>query len=151
MMTTFESLNTYTLKYTLTVPTQCFNTLHCVWRDEEAPRLIPDPTVFKPASWIEDQEPFIPDPEAQAPHDWCVRQLQHTWLCSRVTLNTLSLSCEYIRHFTLALFTFHSNTFTNLNLIILFIAGLGLILSSDFCLRGGPHVLTMSKGVSSRF
>lgn len=45
-----------------------------VCRDDKAPQFIVDRTVQKPADWLEEEEPFIPDPEAEVPDDWYVNR-----------------------------------------------------------------------------
>ena len=40
------------------------------FRDEDAPREIPDEEAVKPDGWLDEEEALIPDPDSQKPSDW---------------------------------------------------------------------------------
>lgn len=40
------------------------------FRDEDAPAKIEDSDAVKPEGWLDDEEEFVPDPNAEKPEDW---------------------------------------------------------------------------------
>jgi hypothetical protein len=55
-----------------------------VFRDEDAPKEIDDPSAKKPADWIDDEEDLMPDPEAKMPDDWDT-EMDGEWEAPRIS------------------------------------------------------------------